>query len=175
MKDHRTNTLTLTLFVIYLMALVWILLFKLGVHFSYMGNARTFNFLPYREPLFLNGKFDWGETMMNVLIFVPLGIYAGVLFKRWNIWKKLILFFLVSFIVESLQYIYRIGASDITDLINNTFGGMIGLMLYIGLEKVINNPAKTQKFVNILATFGTVSMLFMLFLLKTHRLGIRYQ
>jgi glycopeptide antibiotics resistance protein len=68
-----------------------------------------------------------------------------------------------------------VGASDITDVINNTLGGIIGLMIYIGIEKVSGNSAKTQKFINIIATIGTVSMILFLFLLKTNRLGIRYQ
>jgi glycopeptide antibiotics resistance protein len=89
--------------------------------------------------------------------------------------KKLFLFSLISLIIEVLQYIFGIGAFDITDIINNTLGGIIGLMIYTGLEKVFGNRTKTQKIINILATIGTVSMILLLFLLKTNRLGIRYQ
>jgi glycopeptide antibiotics resistance protein len=39
--------------------------------------------------------------------------------------KKLFLFFLISLICEVLQYILNIGASDITDIINNTLGNWI--------------------------------------------------
>lgn len=175
MKASRTNQLTQVLFTIYLIALVWILIFKLGVHFSYMENERSINLIPYGEPLFLNGKLDLGEMIMNVVIFVPLGIYAGILFQKYMLGKKLFLFSLISLIIEVLQYIFGIGAFDITDIINNTLGGIIGLMIYTGLEKVFGNRTKTQKIINILATIGTVSMILLLFLLKTNRLGIRYQ
>ena len=92
--DNNTNKLTNVLFVIYLMALIWILLFKLGVHFTYMGNARSINLIPFSESLVLNGKIDFTEIIMNVVIFVPLGIYAGILFRRWITGKKTLLLFL---------------------------------------------------------------------------------
>jgi len=174
MKENR-NRLTFALFVVYLIALFWILVFKLGVHFSYMGGERSINLIPFSEPVILNGKLDFGEMIMNVLIFVPLGVYAGILFKRWIFAKKLLLFFLVSLIIEGVQFILAIGAFDITDIINNTVGGIIGLMIYTGTEKVSRNSVKAQKFINILATIGTISMLLFLFLLRTNRLGIRYQ
>ena len=176
MNDNKKlNRLTYILLGVYLITIVWILLFKLGVHFSNMGIRRSINLIPFSEPLILNGKLDFSEMIMNVLIFVPLGIYAGILFKRWIIGKKLFFFFLISLIIEGLQFILAVGVFDITDLITNTLGGIIGLMIYIGIEKAFRNSVKAQKFINILATIGTASMILFLFLLKTNQLGIRYQ
>jgi len=174
-KDNNgTNELTIVLFVIYLIALCWILLFKLGVRFSYMEN-REVNLIPFREPLMLNGKIDFGEMIMNVVIFVPLGIYARMLFTRWSFGKNLFFFFLTSLIVEALQFILRVGAFDITDTITNTLGGIIGLMVFKAIEKVFKNSVKAQKFINIIATIGTVLMISLLLLLKMNILPVRYQ
>jgi glycopeptide antibiotics resistance protein len=133
-----TNRLTTVLFIIYLIVLSWILLFKLGVRFSYMGNRRV-NLIPFSEPLILNGKIDVGEIILNVVIFVPLGIYAGILFEKWIFGKKLFFFFLVSLIVEGLQFILAVGAFDITDIITNTLGGIIGLMIFEAIAKAFHN------------------------------------
>ena len=78
-KDNGTDNnsakkLTIVLFSIYLVALFWILLFKLGVRFSYMENRKV-NLIPF-ESLISNGKIGFGEIIMNVIIFLPLGIYA---------------------------------------------------------------------------------------------------
>ena len=174
-KDNNiTNKVTTVLFIIYLIALFWILLFKLGVRFSYMENRKV-NLIPFGEPLILNGKSDFGEIIMNVIIFVPLGIYAGILFKRWNVGKKFFFFFLTSLIVEALQFIFRVGAFDITDTITNTLGGIVGLMIFKAIEKVFKTSAKAQKFINIIAATGTVIMILFLLLLKTNNLWIRYQ
>jgi glycopeptide antibiotics resistance protein len=169
-----TNKLTSALFIIYLMALCWILLFKLGVHLSYMENRRV-NLIPFSEPLILNGKIDVGEIILNVVIFVPLGIYAGILFKRWTIGKKFFFFFLASLLVEGLQFILVIGAFDITDIITNTAGGIIGLIIFIAIEKVFRNSVKAQRFINMIAAIGTVLMIVLLLLLKMNMLPVRFQ
>ena len=160
------NSLTNALFIIYAIALFWILLFKLGVQFSYM-HKRSVNLIP-------NARLD-GEAILNVVIFIPLGIYAGVLFKRWSFINKLLFFFLVSVMFEVLQFIFKIGAFDITDMITNTSGGIIGLILFKTIEKLFNNSAKAQKFINIIAATGTVIMISLLVLLKLNMLPIKYQ
>jgi glycopeptide antibiotics resistance protein len=172
--NYPINNLTNALFIIYLLALVWILLFKLGVRFSYMEN-RHVNLIPFGEPLTSLGKMDVGEIILNVVIFVPLGIYAGVLFKKWTLRNKLLFFFLVSLMFEGLQFILRIGAFDITDIITNTIGGIIGLMVLEAIEKLFNNSVKAQKFINIIAAIGTVLMISLLLLLKLNMLPVKYQ
>jgi glycopeptide antibiotics resistance protein len=174
-KDNNvTNKLTTVLFIIYLIALFWILLFKLGVRFSYMAN-RSVNLIPFSEFFISNGKIDVGEIILNVVIFVPLGIYAGVLFKRWTFVTKLFFSFLVSLLFEILQFILRIGAFDITDIITNTMGGIIGLMIFAAIEKVFSNSVRAQKFINIIAAIGTALMISLLLLLKMNMLPVRYQ
>lgn len=175
MNDSKAaNKLTRVLFVIYSIALCWILLFKLGVRFSYMEN-RQVNLIPFSEALFLNGKMDLREMIMNVVIFIPLGIYAGVLFERWTLGKKLLLFFFMSLMFEALQFIFRIGAFDMTDIVTNTLGGIIGLMLFKVLEKAFKSLVRAQKFINVLASMGTVILIVLLFLLKMNMLPVRYQ
>lgn len=167
--NNVTNRLTQVLFIIYLMAICWILLFKLGVRFSYMGK-RSVNLIPFSESLILDS-----ENILNVLVFVPLGIYAGILFERWVFGKKLLLFFLLSSIVEGLQYILGVGVFDVTDIITNTLGGVVGLIIFKAIDKSFNNSVKAQKFVNIIATTGTVLMILLLVLLKMNMLPVRYQ
>lgn len=172
--NNGANRLTIALVIIYFIALCWILLFKLGVQFSYMEN-RSVNLIPFREPLFLNGKMAAGETIMNIVIFVPLGIYAGLLFERLTFGKKLFFTFLISLAVEGLQYILAIGAFDVTDIINNTLGGLIGLLVFKGIQKLFHNNFKAQKFINLIAAIGTAVMILLLLLLKLNMLPLRYQ
>jgi glycopeptide antibiotics resistance protein len=167
--NNVTNRLTKVLFIIYLIALYWILLLKLGVQFSYMANRKA-NLIPFNEPLILTS-----ENILNVVIFVPLGIYSGILVRRWTFSKKLLFVFLLSLIIEGLQYILRLGAFDVTDIITNTLGGIIGFMIFKGLEKTFNNSVQAQKFINTIAAIGTLLMILLLVLLKMNMLPIRYQ
>jgi glycopeptide antibiotics resistance protein len=97
------------------------------------------------------------------------------LFERWIFRKQLLFFFFVSLLVEGLQYVLRIGAFDVTDIMTNTVGGIIGFIIFKGLEKAFKNRVKAQKFVNILAATGTVLMILLLVLLKMNLLPVRYQ
>ena len=172
--NNVANRITIILFISYLVAICWILLFKLGVRFSYMGNRRV-NLIPFSEPLILNGKIDVGEIILNVVIFVPLGVYTGILFERWIFGRKLFFLFLISLIVEGLQFILAVGAFDITDIITNTLGGIIGLTIFKAIEKGFNNSVKAQKFINIISAVGTALMILLLLLLKMNMLPVRYQ
>lgn len=163
------NRLTIGLLVVYGLALAWILLLKLGVRFSY-GEERRVNLIPFHERLVFSA-----ENILNVIVFVPLGIYTGILFAHWRFGKSLLFFFLTSFCVEGLQYVLALGAFDSTDLLNNTLGGIIGLLLYEAVERAFNSSAKAQKFVNAIAATATVLMILLLVLLKMNRLPIRYQ
>ncbi len=173
MKDiFKSTHLTLALFSIYLIALVWIIVLKFNIDFSYMEGQRSINLIPYSEPLILNGKADFGELILNVLIFVPLGLYAGVLFEKWSFGRKVALFSSISFLLEVTQYILGIGAFDITDIINNTFGGLIGLLIYKGVETALKDRLKTKRFINILTLTGTIFIFSFLLFLKIARLWI---
>lgn len=174
MKDNKANKLTYAIFIIYLITLVWIILFKLNVSFSFMGE-RSITLIPYIEPLFSHDKINFGEIVLNVLFFIPLGLYTGVLYESWRISKKVFFFFLISLNFEVIQFIFGIGAFDITDIINNTLGGIIGLMIFKGIDKVFKNNIKAQEFINIIATVSTVLIVTLLLLLKMNMLPVRYQ
>lgn len=173
MNSQKNNTLanklTVSLLIIYSAVLFWIIVLKLNISFSYKGTQNV-NLIPFREPLLYNGRIDYNEIFLNILIFTPLGLYVGILFKKLSIARKIFSFFMASLFCEVCQFILKIGAFDITDIINNTFGGIIGLLLYKGLEKVFNSSVKAQKLINIIATICTIIIVSTLLYLKINRL-----
>ena len=154
---------------IYMISLLWITLFKLGVRFAYMEN-RIVHLVP-----FTGSEIDSSEIMLNVFIFVPLGIYTGLLYKKWSIGTSVLFFFLFSLLIEGLQYFLKAGAFDSTDIMTNTTGGMVGIFILRLIEYLFKRTSKAQKFINILASIATVLVILFLFLLKTNHLWIRYQ
>jgi glycopeptide antibiotics resistance protein len=173
-SSNKANKLTKALLIVYLFALIWILLLKLGVQFSYMG-SRSVNLVPFSQSLSSHGRIDLSEIILNVIIFIPLGVYTGVLFKRWTWINKFFFILLVSFLIECLQHILKVGAFDITDIITNSFGGIIGFLIFRIIETAFNSSARAQKFINIIAAAGTIIMSLLLLLLKLNMLPIRYQ
>lgn len=173
MNARRNNTfsnkLTTLLLTVYSAVLFWIIVLKLNISFSYKGTQNV-NLIPFREPLLYNGRVDYNEIILNILIFVPLGLYVDILFKKLSTARKIFYFFIVSFTCEILQYILKIGAFDITDIINNTLGGIIGLVLFKGLAKVLGDATKAQKIINLIATIATVLIVSTLLYLKVNKL-----
>ncbi len=92
---------------------------------------RSINLIPFSESLIINDKLNFREMIMNAVIFLPLGIYLEILFKKYSTGRKIFFVFLISFICEVSQFILGgVGASDITDIINNMIGGIIGIAIY---------------------------------------------
>ncbi|MCG4709134.1 VanZ family protein, partial [Flavonifractor plautii] len=49
-------------------------------------------------------------------------------------------------------YILGLGATDTTDIITNTVGGLIGIGIYTVIEKLFKNKVKVKNFVTICST-----------------------
>lgn len=155
-NDSHSKILTSVLFVIYLIVLTWIIVFKmsLDLHLFQDMNHRSINLIPFAGSLIVNGKVELSEIILNIVVFIPAGVYMGMLFNEKSFLRKIIPIFIVSLLYEVLQYIFAIGASDITDLIGNTLGGAIGILLYDILQRILGK--RTIKILNILAVIGTV-------------------
>jgi glycopeptide antibiotics resistance protein len=66
----------------------------------------------------------------NLVAFVPFGLLLSANLKQTGFWRKLGIIFLSSMAAETLQYIFAIGRTDLTDVIMNTAGGFAGLAVY---------------------------------------------
>src|SRR5262249_26771279 len=110
----------------YLLMLVWLVLFKFSLDIpSFLGRqTRSLNLVPFGE-----GNRP-GELFDNCLFFMPFGLLLSVNFKRMGFAPKLAVVVAFSVAVELIQFIFAIGATDITDVMMNAAGGLAGLALY---------------------------------------------
>ena len=138
------------LFTIYLFLIIWIILFKLSVSIEQLPHFRSINLIPFYYPN--KTTYQIKEVLENMIIFIPFGLYL----KTLNIHNSRTIFlgFLLSLSLELSQYIFGIGASDITDLITNTLGVIIGVGIYQLLKKLFKD--KTNKIIIALATITTI-------------------
>ncbi|MCC0697048.1 VanZ family protein [Clostridioides sp. ES-S-0048-02] len=164
MKSKEYN-ITKGLFVVYIILLTWIILFKMQFDISSLEtmNLRNINLVPFAGSLIVNNRVDISEIILNVAIFVPFGIYLCILKEEFSFIKKIVPIFIISLVFETLQYIFAIGASDITDLIGNTLGGIIGIVVFMLLSKIFKH--KTMKIINVLALIVTAIVVLFLGLL----------
>ena len=59
-----------------------------------------------------------------------------------------------SFVMEAGQYIFRLGSSDITDLITNTLGTIAGVILYALLLRIFRNREKVDRILIVVSFIG---------------------
>ena len=167
-KFEKRNTLTRVLFVIYLLALTWMILFKLQFSIPQMNEGRIINLIPFAGSFDSNGVIRFSEIRVNVLAFIPLGIYIGVLQTQWSFVKKLLAIVGLALAFEITQFIFAIGRADITDVLSNTIGGMVGIGIYTALSKILEG--RTNKVISLLAAASTIlALLLVALLLMSHR------
>jgi len=76
------------------------------------------------------------EIIFNIIVFVLAGFYLTAMLYKKNLFLSILGIIGLSLLFEIIQYVYSIGASDITDLITNTLGGLCGMILFGALGKV---------------------------------------
>ena len=73
---------------------------------------------------------DFKNTILNIILFIPLGIMLPFLWKKYNTLSETLIFgFSMSLAIELLQILtYR--ATDINDFIANTVGAVLGYFVF---------------------------------------------
>lgn len=153
------KTVVSILFIFYLVILVWVVLFKLQFVFSDIDHSRSINLIPFQYSTSAGEQFHIKEVMENVLIFIPFGILLSMLAPRMKLRNKCLIIIGTSFGLETMQFVLSIGATDITDLITNSLGGIIGIALYALLLKVVKDRQKTDTMISVVG--GIVTVLFL--------------
>ena len=82
------------------------------------------------------------ECIENVIMMVPFSAVVMWTFgeKIGNGWKKILwksgkMAFIFSVTIEMLQLLLRLGTFQVSDIVYNTFGGMLGGLMYCAVMK----------------------------------------
>lgn len=164
-QSKKQTRWMLGLFLIYFVVIIWVIIFKMSFSIHELTQLRSINLIPYGDSAIVNQQVDFSEIYMNILAFVPFGIYLAMLKPNSAIVKLVAIVGFTSLSIEVIQYLFAIGASDITDLIGNTFGGLLGILFNRVSVKILKSRQKTNKIFNILATIATASFLILVALI----------
>lgn len=108
--------------------------------FAYLSNILT----PFEEiTRALNRRSYWLLFMLlgNIIMFVPIGFFPALLWRRWRWWKSLLAGFCSSVSIEFIQFF--IGRStDVDDVILNTAGALAGFWVFRLLYVIFPSFAK---------------------------------
>ena len=109
------------------------------------------NIIPFKEIFrYEAGTYLFYKNILgNVLLFLPFGFFVGYFIKVKKVSVMLLLTFIVSLSIETIQLsIGRVFDGD--DVILNVLGGLIGFILYKVLNKVIPDKLKKNWILNII-------------------------
>lgn len=161
-KNKLITTIIWILFILYLVLLVKVILFKysMSMTLDMMNFANKMpidyrisraNFIPFKTLIhYLGGIQSSGVAKVNILAnliaFAPMGFLIPILLKKLqNGVNVSIVSFTVSLLFELTQLILGIGEFDIDDIILNVLGAILGYLLF----KVFNHLASKILKVNI--------------------------
>ena len=128
-----------------LLLIEYVLLIYCSTVFFRNTGKLQYDFMPfwsYRD--YFNGvdRALLAENIMNVVVFVPVGLLAVVVFRSMS-WKEvLVIGICLSVGIETLQFVFRKGFSEFDDVMHNTLGCLIGYGIMTILRIIFNTRYK---------------------------------
>lgn len=142
-KLNCNKVLLISSFLVYIILLLWVIVFKWTNYFSVTVSINNFRHLNLADRY--NACYEWffyyelKDLLLNIILFLPLGIFYILLFKR----KFLVIpvGFILIILLEISQFLTCIGMFNIYDILANMLGIIIGYILYLAFKKIYTPKA----------------------------------
>ena len=142
---QRIRRLGRILFIIYILLLVYFLffaesygrteLFEEEYHYNLVPFREIQRFWTYRETVGFRASFL--NLAGNIIGFMPFGFILPVMHRNMRrLWLVVPLGFLLSFCVEFIQLVGKVGCFDVDDMILNTLGALLGYWAFLICDKI---------------------------------------
>lgn len=121
-----------TLMYIYLSFVLYFTLMPVITSLPFVFNHSyvPMNLVPFIDVSYGRGDFI-RQIVLNVIMTIPFGFLLPLIKNKTSLIKIMLYTFLLSLGIEILQPLVNdFRSSDITDLITNVFGGVLGYILY---------------------------------------------
>jgi len=123
----------------FLLAEYVFLLYCSTVIFRHVSSVREYDFTPfwsYRAYFSGNNPQLLPENIMNVVVFIPVGVLLGLSSRSMTWLWTLLIGACLSVGIESLQFIFLRGFSEFDDVMHNTMGCVMGYGLFSLLSRL---------------------------------------
>lgn len=143
-KKPKKTLIINTLMYTYIVMVLFVTLMPLPIPFLNGTNnlfLETVNLIPFRD-LRLNYYGAVREIFLNIIMMIPFGFLYPII-RKVGILKTVTVIFLFSLTIESTQLLSAFWGGlasrsfDVTDLITNTFGGLVGYLFFSTLKPII--------------------------------------
>lgn len=141
------------LFAAYLVLLAWTVLWKLDVPWTVAAGERVVKLVPFVATAHA-GASEPAELLLNLVLFLPFGVYLGLLAPSSPWWRIAGTLAGASALLEVAQYVLAVGSADVTDVVVNTAGGLGGLGVVVLARRTLR--ARTAAVVTRWCAAGTL-------------------
>lgn len=153
---------SIILFSIYLFCLFWVVTLKCNLRAGVLDSRYFMSRFTLAERMRLSlGKFivsDVPDILVNILIFMPLGLVFPLIREKKPILTSAILGFSISLAAEIFQIISCIGGFAYIDLIDNTLGAVLGALLHVHLLKYAKEKQVMIALISAISAGGALSV-----------------
>ncbi|MCI8331026.1 MAG: VanZ family protein [Bacilli bacterium] len=150
----KKRIFNIILFIIYIICLIDIFLFKINIP-PQTGIYEEINLIP-----FYGENFKILSSLLQIIAFIPFGIYLGLISKRKSS-ESVAIGFIFIIILETSKHILGTGVLDITNIITNTLGVYLGKISYLLTSKIMEKE-KLDKIITITASICTICLITLL-------------
>ena len=87
------------------------------------------------------------QIYLNILMFIPVGFLSGMIINEQNKKTKVLLLgFSLSVTIELLQLLFKRGICEIDDIMHNTIGCLLGLLMSLFMYSLLSQKKKLTDF-----------------------------
>ena len=160
----KIKRLALITFILYMLVLFWIIILKCNMKVP-ISDTRALNegkdlWQRFSEYLVTKTvKTDFKDSVVNVILFFPVGMLLPFFFKKWKYLKTCAVGFLITAFLEIFQIISCYGWFTYADIIHNTAGAAIGALIHFLLLKIAKEKPLTITFYILFAILGITTLI----------------
>lgn len=147
-KKSKKHLILNSMIYVYIVMVLFVTVMPFTLPFGGTNNLfmETANFIPFRY-LMANYSGAARELILNVIMMMPFGFLYPIA-KKKGVLSTVAFTFLFSLIIESSQLLsawwggLHSRTFDVTDLITNTIGGLIGYLIFIVVRPAVQKILK---------------------------------
>lgn len=130
MKKKDLSKLLFILFILYIAIVLKITVFRSSFSLNGLFSGGTVNLTLFKGYMIFVRSRNWYRFIYlfvgNIVWFIPFGMYLQYTGKFKNVLIVTLLGMLFSLSIETMQYVFGTGVSELDDVILNTSGALIG-------------------------------------------------
>lgn len=144
----------------YIIMVMGVTLLRRGDHFK--GSVNIHFLSSYREAWNSFGFIAWQQLILNIIMFLPLGILLPLISPRFHKLKNTMTIALgFTILIETVQLITGFGVFELDDILNNILGALIGYGIIMTLLTIFKiKEVSFRKSLTYLSPLIVVSLIF---------------